>query len=158
MANLSLESSDNRTINDLTVAEKRELLERAKSKKLKRTAIDKPETIELVSREHALLLSFAQQRLWFLDQLEDSVGQAYHISGGVKITGRLDKEALQAALDQTVIYGALADMMPDLHLTVLELNVAKSDLGKVIGKKGRNANAIRTILMAAGNKNRKNSI
>jgi EmrB/QacA subfamily drug resistance transporter len=29
-----------------------------------------------------------------------------------------------AALDQTVIYGALADMMPDLHLTVLELDRA----------------------------------
>jgi predicted RNA-binding protein YlqC (UPF0109 family) len=32
---------------------------------------------------------------------------------------------------------------------VLELIVAKSDLGKVIGKKGRNVNAIRTILNAA---------
>ena len=30
-----------------------------------------------------------------------------------------------------------------------ELRVAKSDLGKVIGKRGRNANAIRTILTAA---------
>jgi predicted RNA-binding protein YlqC (UPF0109 family) len=32
--------------------------------------------------------------------------------------------------------------------TVLELKVAESDLGKVIGKQGRNAQAIRTILSA----------
>jgi predicted RNA-binding protein YlqC (UPF0109 family) len=32
--------------------------------------------------------------------------------------------------------------------TVLELKVAKEDLGKVIGKQGRNAQAIRTILSA----------
>jgi uncharacterized protein len=33
--------------------------------------------------------------------------------------------------------------------TVLELTVAKSDMGKVIGKKGNTVNAIRTILFAA---------
>ena len=38
---------------------------------------------------------------------------------------------------------------------VLELSVAKSDMGKVIGKKGRNAMALRTILSAAGGKARK---
>ena len=32
------------------------------------------------------------------------------------------------------------------HTVVLELSVAKSDMGKVIGKKGRNALALRTIL------------
>lgn len=35
---------------------------------------------------------------------------------------------------------------------VLELRVAKADLGKVIGKQGRNARAIRTILNAASAK------
>jgi predicted RNA-binding protein YlqC (UPF0109 family) len=39
--------------------------------------------------------------------------------------------------------------------TVLELRVAKSDLGKVIGKQGRNAQAIRTILAAVSAKIRK---
>ena len=38
---------------------------------------------------------------------------------------------------------------------VLELSVAKSDMGKVIGKQGRNAQAIRTILSAASGKVRK---
>jgi hypothetical protein len=39
--------------------------------------------------------------------------------------------------------------------TVLELKVAQSDLGKVIGKQGRTARSIRTILSAAGMKLKK---
>ncbi len=39
--------------------------------------------------------------------------------------------------------------------TVLELKVAQSDLGKVIGKQGRTARAMRTLLGAAGMKLRK---
>lgn len=39
--------------------------------------------------------------------------------------------------------------------TVLELKVAPDDLGKVIGKQGRTARAIRTILGAAGMKLRR---
>jgi predicted RNA-binding protein YlqC (UPF0109 family) len=38
------------------------------------------------------------------------------------------------------------------QVTVLELKVAASDLGKVIGKQGRTARSIRTILGAAGMK------
>jgi predicted RNA-binding protein YlqC (UPF0109 family) len=41
------------------------------------------------------------------------------------------------------------------HTSVLELRVAKSDMGKVIGKQGRMAQAIRTILSAASGKARK---
>ena len=39
--------------------------------------------------------------------------------------------------------------------TVLELRVAVEDLGKVIGKQGRTARAMRTLLAAAGMKIRK---
>ena len=39
--------------------------------------------------------------------------------------------------------------------TVLELRVDQTDLGKVIGKQGRTARAIRTLLGAAGMKLRK---
>jgi predicted RNA-binding protein YlqC (UPF0109 family) len=42
--------------------------------------------------------------------------------------------------------------------TVVELKVAKDDLGKVIGKQGRTARAIRTILGAASTKVRKRSV
>jgi len=38
------------------------------------------------------------------------------------------------------------------QVTVLELKVAPSDLGKVIGKQGRTARSIRTIVGAAGMK------
>lgn len=44
------------------------------------------------------------------------------------------------------------------HTCVLQLRVAKEDVGKVIGKKGANANAIRTLLEAAGGKNNKRFI
>ena len=44
------------------------------------------------------------------------------------------------------------------HTTVLELRVAKPDMGKVIGKQGRTAQAIRTILSAAAGKTRKRYI
>jgi predicted RNA-binding protein YlqC (UPF0109 family) len=41
------------------------------------------------------------------------------------------------------------------QVTVLELRVSPEDLGKVIGKQGRTARSIRTILGAAGMKLRK---
>ena len=42
--------------------------------------------------------------------------------------------------------------------SVLELKVAKSDLGKVIGKQGRTARALRTILSAASAKEHKRAV
>lgn len=42
--------------------------------------------------------------------------------------------------------------------TVLELKVAKEDLGKVIGKQGRTARAMRTILGAASAKFKKRTV
>lgn len=42
--------------------------------------------------------------------------------------------------------------------TVVELKVAKEDLGKVIGKEGRTARALRTILGAASSKLRRRSV
>lgn len=42
--------------------------------------------------------------------------------------------------------------------TVIELSVAKDDLGKIIGKEGRTAKAIRTILTAAATKLKKRCV
>ena len=42
--------------------------------------------------------------------------------------------------------------------SVIELKVAKEDLGKVIGKQGRTARAMRTILGAASTKARKRAV
>jgi uncharacterized protein len=44
------------------------------------------------------------------------------------------------------------NVIPGDQVTVLELKVAPGDLGKVIGKQGRTARSIRTILGAAGAK------
>jgi hypothetical protein len=41
---------------------------------------------------------------------------------------------------------------------VLELKVAKEDIGKVIGKQGRTARAMRTILNAASAKTKKRTV
>ena len=42
--------------------------------------------------------------------------------------------------------------------SVLELKVAKEDLGKIIGKQGRTARAMRTILSAASAKIKKRTV
>ncbi len=42
--------------------------------------------------------------------------------------------------------------------SVLELKVAKEDLGKVIGKQGRSARAMRTILSAASTKLKRRTV
>jgi len=65
-----------------------------------------------------------------------------------------------------MIAKALVDKPEDVEVTevdgeqtaVIELKVAKDDLGKVIGKQGRTARALRTILSAASTKIRKRSV
>jgi predicted RNA-binding protein YlqC (UPF0109 family) len=60
----------------------------------------------------------------------------------------------------TIIAKALVDKPEEVEVqeiegrqtTVIELKVAKEDLGKVIGKRGRTAQSIRTILTAASTK------
>ncbi len=54
-----------------------------------------------VSREQPLPLSFAQQRLWFLDQLEPA-NPLYNTPGALRLTGRLDVVALERALTEIV--------------------------------------------------------
>ncbi|MBC7386603.1 MAG: KH domain-containing protein [Cryobacterium sp.] len=44
------------------------------------------------------------------------------------------------------------------NTTVLELKVAKEDLGKIIGKQGRTARSIRTVLNGASTKLRKRTV
>ena len=44
------------------------------------------------------------------------------------------------------------------QISVLEIRAAKSDLGKIIGKQGQNAHAMRTIVNAAATKLRKRAV
>ncbi len=65
-----------------------------------------------------------------------------------------------------VIAKALVDHPDDVDIqeiegektTVLELRVAKDDLGKVIGKQGKTARAMRTILNATATKLKKRAV
>lgn len=54
------------------------------------------------------------------------------------------------AVEVTVVAGE--------RTSVIELKVAKEDLGKVIGKQGRTARALRTILAAASTKINKRAV
>ena len=65
-----------------------------------------------------------------------------------------------------VVAKALVDAPEDVKVvevdgdktTVIELSVAKEDLGKVIGKQGRTAKSLRTILTAASTKLNRRSV
>lgn len=50
------------------------------------------------------------------------------------------------------------NVIESAQTVVLELRVAKSDMGKVIGKQGKTANAIRALLSAVSGKTRKKYI
>ncbi|WP_244182538.1 amino acid adenylation domain-containing protein, partial [Xenorhabdus beddingii] len=58
--------------------------------------------IKPVARDQPLPLSFAQQRLWFLNQLDPSAGLAYHIPVALRLTGYLNPDALTAALNRLI--------------------------------------------------------
>jgi len=60
----------------------------------------------------------------------------------IKIAQSLVDDPEQVQVDEVV----------SSQTTVLELRVAKSDMGKVIGKKGRTVNAIRDLLNACSGK------
>ncbi|WP_187650879.1 non-ribosomal peptide synthetase, partial [Xenorhabdus indica] len=73
---------------------------------LARTLIDISVTIQtaipVADRGLPLPVSFAQQRLWFLDQLDPAASQAYHISVVLRLCGKLNYQALTTALDTLV--------------------------------------------------------
>ncbi|MDR8368290.1 condensation domain-containing protein, partial [Pseudomonas sp. JL3] len=58
--------------------------------------------IAVVSRDQPVPLSLAQQRLWFLDQLDHAASIAYHMPAALHLRGSLDRSALQRALDRIV--------------------------------------------------------
>nr|WP_161974662.1 non-ribosomal peptide synthetase [Albitalea terrae] len=57
--------------------------------------------ITVVDRSQPLPLSFAQQRLWFLAQMEGA-SQAYHMAGGFRLSGTLRRTELRRALERLV--------------------------------------------------------
>jgi hypothetical protein len=57
-------------------------------------------------RSAAAPLSFAQQRLWFLDQLDRAASVAYHVPTALRLNGMLDRAALTATLDRVPARGS----------------------------------------------------
>lgn len=78
--------------------ERRELLERL----LKQESVELPSGIHSPSCDGDIPLSFAQEQLWFLDQLEPS-NPAYNIGAAIRCSGTLDPVALEQAL-RTLVY------------------------------------------------------
>ncbi|WNV84491.1 non-ribosomal peptide synthetase [Umezawaea sp. Da 62-37] len=61
-------------------------------------------------------LSFAQQRLWFLDRLEEGVTGTYNVPLAVRLVGDLDVDALRAALHDLVVrHEILRSVFPDVE-------------------------------------------
>ncbi|TYP15978.1 non-ribosomal peptide synthase/polyketide synthase [Xenorhabdus doucetiae] len=69
---------------------------------LAQTATTLQTVIPTADRHHPLPLSFAQQRLWFLGQLDPAASLAYHIPVALRLTGSLNRQALTMALDHLV--------------------------------------------------------
>ncbi|HST59994.1 MAG TPA: condensation domain-containing protein, partial [Longimicrobium sp.] len=84
----------------LSITEIERLLKLARAASLERS---RPETAPIVpvQRDGRLALSFAQQRLWFLEQL-GQLGSTYHVPVRLRLRGALDRAALARALERIV--------------------------------------------------------
>ncbi|WP_162884869.1 condensation domain-containing protein, partial [Pseudomonas syringae] len=90
----------NESLEQLKRAAMLRLLQQRGATRAERAPLD---AIEPADRSVPLPLSFAQQRLWFLDQLDPTASAAYHMPAALRLTGTLDKPALKAALDHLVV-------------------------------------------------------
>lgn len=79
----------------------REKAAKQKGDEIGETGQRREKTIERVSRQGRLPLSFAQQRLWFLDQFEPG-SAVYNLPAAVRLNGRLDKNALEKSFNEVV--------------------------------------------------------
>jgi acyl carrier protein len=78
-----------------------ELAQRIEAVRRTEEGIQAPPPISRVSRDGDLPLSFAQQRLWFLDQLQPN-NPLYNIPRAIRIQGRLNHAALERSLNEIV--------------------------------------------------------
>jgi uncharacterized protein len=81
------------------------------------------------------------------------INQSASPSAAVDATEKMRElilEIVHALVDQPE--DVSVEMLPDIDSTVIRLRVAHQDIGKVIGKQGRTARSLRTILGAASMK------
>ncbi|WP_338524404.1 amino acid adenylation domain-containing protein [Pseudomonas batumici] len=90
--------------------------------------------IEAVSRDQHLPLSLAQQRLWFLDQLDHAASIAYHMPAALRLRGQLDRNALQRALDRIVARHESLRTTFERHEGEVRQRFAAPDIGFALGE------------------------
>ncbi len=79
-----------------------ELGEKVAEELLRREGVEaQPQKLSAVSRDGVLPLSFAQQRLWFIDQLEPG-GVGYNLPTAMRLKGELKVEALERTVTEIV--------------------------------------------------------
>jgi len=89
------------SLSKLDAGKRQRLLELAKTANFARILNVKQNSIVPIERGGPLALSFAQQRLWFLNQLERQ-SAFYNIPVAVRLTGTLDVQALRRTLQEIV--------------------------------------------------------
>jgi amino acid adenylation domain-containing protein len=77
-----------------------ELAECIQSARLNHEGLQAPPVLP-VGRERELPLSFSQQRLWFIDQLEPG-NNAFNVPIAIRLSGRVDSDALAQSLNEIV--------------------------------------------------------
>ncbi|MCP3390761.1 amino acid adenylation domain-containing protein [Bradyrhizobium sp. CCGB12] len=86
------------SLRDLDSAQMRKLVSLARDRG-RNAGRSGAEAIPVVARDGSLEMSFAQQRLWLLAQL-DGANSSYHIRGALRLSGELDVEALRRSVDR----------------------------------------------------------
>jgi amino acid adenylation domain-containing protein len=115
------------------------------AEKIEKTTAEKSENefppLGRISRSEKLPLSFAQQRLWFLGQLEPE-NPFYNIAIAFRIRGPLHVAALSSALDTVVnrheslrtVFPLVDDEPVQLILENQSLSLSLTDLSELVGK------------------------
>src|SRR5947209_632662 len=82
---------------------------------LKKRGITKVQESAVARRSETspMLLSYGQQRLWFLSELQTEATAAYHITAALRMDGTLNQVALRAALVQ--LTGRQASLRMNFH-------------------------------------------
>ncbi|MEG4227994.1 amino acid adenylation domain-containing protein [Microcoleus sp. N9_B2] len=96
-----IESDLGVTVSVADLFEDRSIAQLAEKIREQLTGNTKAVVIKPVSRSRHLPLSFAQERLWFFDQLEPG-NPFYNLCGAVRITGQLNAETLRQSIDKII--------------------------------------------------------
>src|SRR5437763_17057300 len=75
--------------NDLAALKRELLMLQLARTGARQTNMEATAPIPVADRSQPLPLSWAQQRMWFLDQLDHAVGAAYHIPAAFRLSGHL---------------------------------------------------------------------